>query len=70
MTTQDSKKYYKSLLSTRCVCKGIKIKRKSFCLDCYRRLPKNLRHNLYKILDFGYQGAYDQAVEYLERNPI
>lgn len=70
MTTWVSKKYYRNLLGTICHCRRHKQSRRSFCYDCYKRLPKHQQQNLYKILDFGYQEAYDAAVRFLERNPI
>jgi hypothetical protein len=47
-------------------CRGRKETMKSFCLDCYRRLPAATQSALYKRVENGYAAQYRAAKEYLK----
>ena len=52
------------LESPRCACGAPKRIQRAFCLDCFNALPAASRGFLYTAD----QGAYDAALEYLERH--
>ena len=56
----------RELASDVCRCRRRKMSRKSFCLDCYHRLPPELQQGLYKPLAGGYVAAYLKAWAWLE----
>lgn len=56
----------KELLGTVCVCLKGKGSRKTFCYECYRKLPKTLQNDLYKSFGEGYEEAYREAIKVLE----
>ena len=41
---------------------------KTLCPTCFKRLPKDLKNDLYSKMRFGYEEARDAAVTWLEEN--
>lgn len=58
-------KLLEELRSTQCRCGGEKQEKLTFCVSCYRRLPKEVRDALYKPFGQGYEEAHARAVEIL-----
>ena len=65
MTPQDRKWIAIELKSDECKCGNDKRPRYSFCYPCYKSLPKEMQAALYRPFGFGYEEAYEEAVEYL-----
>jgi len=63
----DLHHYVSHLAGTRCTCGEGKRAGHPFCLNCYERLPADMRRALYRKLEKGFETAFDQAVSYLER---
>jgi len=40
---------------------------KSFCYGCFKQLPPEMQHALYRRIGSGYEAAYDAANTYLTR---
>lgn len=57
--------YLDALMSTECQCGKPKKSKKSVCLTCWRRLPRDLQVDLYSRFGDGYEQAYDAAVRFL-----
>lgn len=54
-TTQD---LVRSLMSDVCpTCGGVKRPRNTLCGGCYRKLPEDLKRNLYRRVGHGYEEA-------------
>lgn len=53
--------YVLELGSSQCRCGRAKGRRKSFCPQCYGRLPERLKMRLYARCGGGYEEAYDEA---------
>ena len=63
----DDRRAAELLLSTECPsCGGTKEPRRSFCKDCYFRLPQPLHNALWKRLGTGYTRAFNRALEQLK----
>ncbi len=58
--------YFEALRSEECTCSRPKQKGKSFCLGCYRVLPRGLQVDLYPRIGLGYEEAYEASVKHLE----
>ena len=56
----------RELSGTKCRCGRPKQTNKTFCGQCYYKLPEKMRMALYRRLGHGYEEAYDDAVEYLK----
>jgi|WetSurMetagenome_2_1015567.scaffolds.fasta_scaffold330457_3 hypothetical protein len=57
----------RSLRSERCPACGRKKKsRQTFCLECYRALPKDMKRALYNRIGQGYEQAFSDALIFLE----
>ncbi|MFA4971801.1 MAG: hypothetical protein WC683_04260 [bacterium] len=52
------------LLGRECQCGKTKGAGKSFCYSCFMRLPRKIKHDLYKLIGDGYEEAYKQARAY------
>ena len=63
---KDRAWYLKELRSDECFCGREKDPGKSFCWRCYKRLPRDLQAALYGRIGNGYEGAYDEAAEWME----
>ena len=63
---KDWKFYVDGLNSEECACGRAKKPGYSFCLWCYRRLPRDMQRDLYEPLGQGYERAYEAAVKWLE----
>jgi hypothetical protein len=48
-----------------CQCGARKFQKRSFCVECYERLPVAMQNALYKRLSDGYEGAYMAALQFL-----
>ena len=48
-----------------CLCRKPKKRGRSFCLDCYLRLPVNIQRALWRRCGDGYEEAYVAAKEWL-----
>jgi hypothetical protein len=59
-----------ALNSAVCVCGAAKPSRRSFCRACYFRLPGHVRAGLYKHVSDGYVHHYENACDWLRKNPI
>ena len=57
--------YYRELKSSECFCGKSKKPRHSFCVGCYRELPRDKQKNLYQKIGEGYELAYEEAVKWL-----
>ncbi len=66
MDGDDFKFYLKELRSNECRCGRNKQPGKSFCFNCYKRLPWDMQRALYRYLHEGYPQAYDEAAAFLE----
>lgn len=66
--TKDRAWYITQLMSEECHCGAPKQPRYSFCYHCYSALPKSMQSALYDLVDFGYQEAYEKAVQWLDEN--
>ncbi|MCA9270504.1 MAG: hypothetical protein KDA41_18610 [Planctomycetales bacterium] len=55
------------LVGTTCRCGAAKKTRQTFCRRCWYRLPLPLRGRLYSRFGSGYEEAYAEAVELLDR---
>ena len=53
------------LAGTKCRCGRGKVERQTFCIRCYRSLPKEMQRSLYRRLGFGYEEAYSAATAFL-----
>lgn len=52
--------------SVKCgACGNAKVKRQAFCKVCYFKLDKDLRQQLYKSFNCGYEEAYIEAKDWL-----
>jgi hypothetical protein len=50
------------LLGLECRCGNTKRSGMSFCRRCFLLLPRKLKHDLYKLMGNGYEGAYRDSV--------
>lgn len=57
--------YLYELRSDMCCCEGQKKPGRSFCYDCYKKLPPDMQRALYQRIRDGYEEAYDAAVKWL-----
>lgn len=57
------------LLGNQCRCGSKKKTRQTFCRACYFKLPGRVRASLYNRVGEGYEEAYANAVEFLDRQP-
>ena len=60
--------YARALASNECACGNDKKPRYVFCLRCYKSLPSEIRRELWRRLNIGFDNAYEEAVKYLEEN--
>ena len=60
--------YLNALMSNECVCGGEKKLRQSFCYKCFKKLPRDLKNDLYSHMGDGYEEAYDASVKFLEES--
>jgi hypothetical protein len=58
-------KLVRELRGTRCRCGRVKLAGRTFCIACYRALPKDLQTALYHRLSNGYEQAVDNALAFL-----
>lgn len=63
---KDVRFYMNELKSAQCACERPKKPGRSFCYNCFKALPVELKGDLYLPIGGGYEEAYDAAVEYLE----
>jgi hypothetical protein len=64
--TDEQRELIKDLHGVNCRgCDGNKPPGKSFCGNCYRRLPKHLRNDLYILVGAGYEEAFRSACHVL-----
>lgn len=61
----DRKFYIDEFKSDECQCGAAKQPRRAFCYRCYSSLPADMAKALYKPFGSGYEGAYDEALEWL-----
>lgn len=66
-TVRDRKFYLNAFLSNECQCGRTKTKGYSFCFRCYKDLPDDMQKALYQKMGSGYESAYDEACEFLNR---
>ena len=55
----------RDLVAEVCLCRKPKKRGRSFCLDCYLRLPVNIQRALWRRCGDGYEEAYVAAKEWL-----
>ena len=48
----------RELAGRKCICGKTKKAKQTFCYGCYRRLPHELKHSLYRRFGEGYEEAY------------
>ena len=65
-TNKYKNSYLNALYSNECVCGNNKKPKKSFCYQCYKKLPRDLQIDLYSRMGDGYEQAYDAAIKYLD----
>jgi hypothetical protein len=53
------------LRGTTCLCGGAKVKNRSVCYACWKRLPRSLRDGLYQRIGEGYERAHAKAKAHL-----
>lgn len=58
--------YVTVLISNECACGRAKKKGQSFCYRCYSALSAELKRRLYDRIGYGYEAAYEAAVQYIE----
>lgn len=58
--------YLSELKSEECFCGKSKKSKFSFCFNCFRELPSDIRKRLYNKIGNGYEEAYDDAIVYLK----
>jgi len=63
---KDQLWYLKELRSNECYCGKSKEIGRSFCYPCYKKLPKHMKNALYNRIGYGYEEAYDDAVNFFE----
>ena len=63
---KDRMWYVKELKGEECLCGRPKQSRKSFCYRCYRALPHEMQQDLYCMVGFGYEEAFEAAATWLE----
>jgi hypothetical protein len=51
-------------------CGKTKARGKTFCYDCYMRLPLALRRALYSHMNEGYDRAHEEAIAYFRRKQL
>ena len=51
-------------------CGGTKLKRRAFCLICYRELPAALRQSLWKRFGEGHEEAYAACLSWFRLHPV
>lgn len=61
----DTKTAIRELLNTSCRCGNEKKPGKSLCYTCFRKLPREMGRNLYRLSGEGYEEAYGAAVGWL-----
>lgn len=66
MENSDLQFYLKELQSEECACGETKKRGKSFCIKCFKSLPREMQQALYQSIYEGYGEAYDKAVVWLE----
>lgn len=63
----DFKFYIEQLKSNECQCGAFKKSMKSLCYGCYVSLPSWIQRDLYKRIRNGYEEAYEDAIEFLNK---
>ncbi len=64
----DTEFYIKELMSNECACHKRKRASHSFCYNCYRALPKEMKGPLWRKIGQGYEAAYEEAHAWLRNN--
>jgi hypothetical protein len=64
---KDMKWYLKELLSEECLCGKPKGKKKSFCYRCFKSLPAHMQKDLYCMIGYGYEQAFESACSHLQQ---
>jgi hypothetical protein len=64
--TRDRSWYINQFKSNKCMCGKFKHRRKAFCLQCFQALPRDTKLALYSPFGGGYEGAVDEAVQFLQ----
>jgi hypothetical protein len=57
--------FFQEFQSTKCLCGKEKEGGHSFCYADYRRLPPQMRRNLYRRFGSGYELAFEDAARHL-----
>lgn len=66
MKASNDLKFYVSVLrSNGCQCGKPKKPRMALCYTCYKELPDHMQKDLYKQLGYGFEEAFDKAVQWL-----
>ena len=60
--------YRKALASNECACGKEKKPRMAFCYRCYSSLPQEIKSELWRRLNIGFENDYEAAVKWLEEN--
>lgn len=66
MTELSPREMRGSLLGYECRCGNTKASGKSFCRECWNRLPRDIGRRLYRLIGDGYEAAYTAACRFLE----